>query len=172
MVSNLIPWRKKKNEIEVMRPRYDDPTYELTRGMSDMMDHFFRQFDSAFGIMPSWTRGGTGLGRLPSVDIAETNDEVTVTADLPGLDEKDIQVSLDGDILTLRGERKHEKEEKRKNYHRVERSYGSFVRSVALPEGIDRDNVKATFKKGVLQVSIAKLPGAKSASRHIPVQAG
>lgn len=173
MVSNLIPWKKKSrnNEVEVLRPLRDDPTYDLTRSMSDMVDHFFRRFDSDFGMTP-WLRDDAGLGRMPSIDVAETDEEVTISADLPGLDEKDIKVTLDGDTLTLRGERKHEKEEKRKNYYRAERSYGSFIRSIALPEGIDRDNVKATFKKGELNVRIGKLPGAKSSRRHIPVEAG
>ncbi|HMO51937.1 MAG TPA: Hsp20/alpha crystallin family protein [Kiritimatiellia bacterium] len=170
MVKNLIPWRKKKHEVEVLRPEQDDPTYDLTRGMADMMDHFFRRFDADFG--GSLLRGDFASSATPRLDIAETGEEVTVTADLPGLDEKDIQVSLDGDLLTLRGERRHEHEDKRKNYHRIERSYGSFVRTVALPEGIDRDNVKASFKKGVLTVTIGKTPGAKPSRRRIPVQTG
>lgn len=174
MVTNLIPWRKKSShhEVEVMRPQHEDPAYDLTRGMTDMIDTFFHRFDSEFGVTP-WFRGGdTGFARLPNVDIAETDDEVTITADLPGLDEKDITVTLDGETLTLRGERRHEKEEKRKNYYRAERSYGTFVRSMTLPEGIDRDNVKATFNKGVLHVRAGKLPGTKSTRRHIPVVAG
>ena len=172
MVSNLIPWKKRKNnEVDVLRPRHVDPTYDLTRSMSDMVDHFFRRFDSEFGLSP-WSREDAGFGVVPSVDVAETDDEVTVTADLPGLDEKDIKVTLDGDMLTLHGERKQEREEKKKNYYRSERSYGTFTRSIALPEGVDYDNVKATFKKGVLNVRIAKLPGTKTLRRHIPVQAG
>lgn len=167
MVKNLIPW-KKKNDVDVMRPYHDDPTYELTRGMSDIFDTFFRRFDEEPGS--PLMRREFGFSAMPSIDVDETDREVTVSADLPGLEEKDINVSLDGDILTLSGERKHEKEERRKNYHRVERAYGSFSRTVALPEGIDHDNVKATFKKGVLTVKIAKLPGAKSLQRHIPVQ--
>lgn len=167
MVKNLIPW-KRKNDVEVMRPYRDDPTYELTRGMSDIFDTFFRRFDEEFSS--PLMRREYGFSTMPNIDIDETDKEVTVTADLPGLEEKDINVSLDGDVLTLSGERKHEKEEKRKNYHRVERAYGTFSRSVALPEGIDHDNVKANFKKGVLTVKIAKLPGAKPSRRHIPVQ--
>jgi len=167
MVKNLIPW-KKKHDVDVMRPYRDDPTYELTRGISDIFDSFFRRFDEEPGS--PLMRREFGFSTMPSIDIDETDKEVTVSADLPGLEEKDINVSLDGDVLTLSGERKHEKEEKQKNYHRVERAYGSFSRSVALPEGIDHENVKATFKKGVLTVKIAKLPGAKSLRRHIPVQ--
>lgn len=174
MVMNLMPWkRKKESEFEALRPRrYEDPTYELTRGMSDMVDHFFRRFDSGFGMESPLLRDTFGFSGLPNVDVAETDDEVTVSADLPGLDEKDIKVTLDGDTLTLRGERKHEQEEKRKNYRRVECSYGSFVRSVNLPENIDQNNIKASFKKGVLNIRIGKVPGAASSRRHIPVESG
>lgn len=166
MVKNLIPWKKKHHEVEVMRP-HDDPTYDLTRGMADMVNQLFRRFDDDLG--GSLLRNEFGFSRMPSVDIAETDNEVTVSADLPGLEEKDIQVSLENDVLTLKGERKHEHEEKKKNYHRIERSHGSFQRSIALPEGIDRENVKATFKNGVLNVKIGKLPGARSSRRRIPV---
>lgn len=170
MVKNLMPWKKNRHEAEVLHPFRDDPAYELTRGLSDMFDGFFRRFDEEFGS--PLMRREFGFSNMPSVDVEETEKEVIVTADLPGLDEKDLKVSLEGDALTLSGERKHEKEEKNKNYHRVERAYGTFTRSIGLPEGIDRDNVKAAFKKGVLTVKIAKLPGAKPSRRHIEVEAG
>lgn len=170
MVKNLIPWKRKKHAVEVLKPFDEDPTFNLTRGMSDMVNQFFRRFDA--GLDSPLLRPEAGFGGLPQVDVAETENEVTVSADLPGLDEKDIKVSLDGDLLTLRGERRHEHEEKKEHYRCMERSYGSFHRSVVLPEGIDRDHVKATFNKGVLTVRITKMPGAKSSLRHIPVQAG
>ncbi len=174
MVMNLMPWRKKKeSEVEMWRPRrYEDPTYDLTRGMSDMVDHLFRRFDTGFDLDRPLLRNNFGFSGLPSVDITETGEDVTVSADLPGLDEKDIKVTLDGDTLTLRGERKHEKEEKSKNYRRVECSYGTFVRSVTLPEGIDENNIKASFKKGVLNIRIGKIPGLASSRKHIPVETG
>lgn len=167
MVKSLIPWRRKSHEVEVLKP-HDDPTFDLTRGMSDMVNQLFRRFEDDIG--GSLLRSEFGFAGLPSVDVSETDSEVTVSADLPGLEEKDIQVTLDGDVLTLKGERKHEHEEKKKNYHRIEKSYGTFHRSIALPEGIDRDNVKATFKKGVLNVTIGKLPGATSSRRRIAVE--
>ncbi|HMP88693.1 MAG TPA: Hsp20/alpha crystallin family protein [Kiritimatiellia bacterium] len=168
MVKNLIPWKRKKHEVEVLKPQ-GDPTYDLTRGMSDMVNQLFRRFDPE---VSSFFRPDFGWSNLPAVDIAETDKEITVTADLPGLDEQDIHVSLENDTLLIRGERKHEKEEKNKNYYRVERSYGTFHRSIALPDGADRDNIKATFKKGVLNVTIGKMPGAKAARRQIPVTVG
>ena len=168
-MKNLIPWKKKNTEVEVVRP-HDDPTFDLTRGMADTFNQLFRRFDEEWNQF--LTRGGPAFGGLPNVDVSETDDEVRVSADLPGLDEKDIKVSLDGDVLTISGERRYEHEEKRKHLHRVERSYGTFHRSIALPEEIDRENVKATFKKGVLHVTIAKRPGAKPSRRRIPVSTG
>lgn len=170
MVKNLMPWKRRKHEVEVLKPIDEDPTFNLTRGMSDMVNQFFRHLDA--GLDSPLLRPDAGLGGLPQIDVAETENEVTVSADLPGLDEKDIKVSLDGDLLTLRGERHHEREEKEKNYRCMERSYGSFHRSIVLPEGTDREHVKATFSKGVLTVTIAKVPGAKPSQRRIPVQTG
>jgi len=167
MVKNLIPWRKKPHEVEVLK-QYDDPTFDLTRGMADMVNRLFRRFDDDLG--GSLLRSEFGFGSLPSVDISETDSEIIVSADLPGLEEKNIQVTLDNDVLILKGERKHEHKEKKKNYHRIEKAYGVFHRSVTLPEGIDRDNVKATFKNGVLNVTIGKVPGAKPSHRRIPVE--
>jgi len=165
MVKNLIPWKNKKHEVEVMKPQ-TDPTYDLTRGMSDMVSRIFRQFDPELGGL---IHEDFGLSHLPAVDISETDTEVTVSADLPGLDEKDVQVTLENEVLTIRGERKYEHVEKNKNYHRVERSYGTFHRSITLPEGINQDDVKATFSKGVLNVRIGKRPNAKPLRRRIKV---
>ena len=108
----------------------------------------------------------------PSVDVSETDDEVQVTADLPGLTEKDVEVTLEDGALTIRGEKKEEREEKKRNYHLVERSYGRFERAVALPHGIDPGKVKARFRNGVLHVTLPKTPENRSRSRAIEITAG
>ena len=90
------------------------------------------------------------------VDIAETDKDIEITAELPGLEEKDVQVNVADDVLTIKGEKKAEKEEKDKNYHRIERSYGSFCRSLQLPAGANADAIKATLKNGVLKVTVTK----------------
>jgi HSP20 family protein len=167
MVKNLIPWKKKNHEVEVLSPN-DDPTFNLTRGLTEMVNEMFRPFEHRWPH--PLLRSHSGMRLMPKIDLEETDTEVTVTADLPGLDEKDIQITLDDSFLTLRGERKEEREKKGKNYHHVERSYGAFHRSIALPEGVDRDTIKATFKKGVLHVTIGKLPGHERSIRRIPVQ--
>lgn len=92
----------------------------------------------------------------PAVDVSETADKVVVKAELPGIDAKDIDISLSGDILTIKGEKKSEREEKKENYHLVERSYGSFSRSLRLPAAVDADKIEAGYKQGVLTVTCPK----------------
>jgi HSP20 family protein len=93
---------------------------------------------------------------LPAVDVSETGEKITVTAEIPGMEAKDIDISIVGDTLVIKGEKKSEKEEKEENYHMVERSYGSFSRSMKLPAAVDADKVDATYKNGVLTVVLPK----------------
>ncbi|MBK8574787.1 MAG: Hsp20/alpha crystallin family protein [Elusimicrobia bacterium] len=99
---------------------------------------------------------------VPRLDMSETEQEIKVTAELPGMDEKDVTVTLEGDLLTLKGEKKAETEEKGKNFHRLERTYGSFQRVITLPSEVDATKVTAGFKKGVLTVTLAKSPTAQT----------
>ncbi len=97
----------------------------------------------------------------PSMDISETKDSLVAKVEVPGMEQKDIQISLQEDLLTIKGEKKQEKEEKDERYHRVERSYGAFVRSIRLPVAVDASKVMATFKNGLLTVTLPKTPAAK-----------
>ena len=99
---------------------------------------------------------------VPRLDMSETEQEIKVTAELPGMDEKDVTVTLEGDVLTLKGEKKAETVEKGKNFHRLERTYGSFQRVVTLPAEVAATKVTAGFKKGVLTVTLAKSPAAQT----------
>jgi HSP20 family protein len=96
------------------------------------------------------------------VDVSETADKIVVKAEVPGLDSKDIDISLSGDILTIKGEKKSEREEKEENYHLVERSYGSFARSIRLPVGVEADKIEASYKQGVLTVTCPKKEEVKA----------
>jgi HSP20 family protein len=119
------------------------------------IDRLFDDFTRGFPTFP--TIAGTGPTTLmPSVDVTETDKEIEITAELPGLEEKDVQVNLSDNLLTIRGEKKAEKEQKDKNYRLVERSYGSFERTLELPEGINADAIKANISKGVLKVTVPK----------------
>ncbi len=120
---------------------------------------FFRLFDTLFNqdqgediATRTWT---------PPVDVRETPEAYVVTAELPGLARDDIQITLENNILRLTGERKFERDEKQENYHRIERSYGAFTRSFALPSQVDAERVQANFKDGLLTVSVPKAEAAR-----------
>ena len=133
-----------------------DPFSELT-DLRREMDQIFGNF---FGRTP-FSMATTEGNWSPLVDIHETNEGFQLMAELPGVKQEDIQVSVEGDTLTLKGERKHETEVKQDQYHRIERSYGSFERSILLPSVVDATRVKATYKDGVLEVQLPKKEEAK-----------
>ncbi|MGI6247060.1 MAG: Hsp20/alpha crystallin family protein [Pseudochelatococcus sp.] len=108
----------------------------------------------------------------PAVDLVEKDEAYEIAAELPGLDEKDVEVSLSGGILTIRGEKSAESDEKRKGYHLSERRYGAFTRSFRVPDGIDAEKIEASFAKGVLTVRLPKSATATRESRAIEVKAG
>lgn len=140
-----------------------DP-YREFRGLTDRLNR-------AFGSSSSRRDEEMSLGSwLPPVDIAEDEDKLVLSAELPGFTENQIQIQMEGGVLTLRGERKFEDEKNGRNYHRVERSYGEFVRSFTLPNNVDRENIRATFRNGVLEVDLPKREEAKP--RQIPIGSG
>jgi HSP20 family protein len=106
---------------------------------------------------------------LPSLDVAETKSDLLVKAELPGMDPQDIEISLDEGVLTIKGEKKQEKEEKEEGYHLVERTYGSFTRSIRLPKDVQKDKINASFKNGVLKVVLPKSEEAKKKEIKIKV---
>jgi HSP20 family protein len=126
------------------------------------IDRLFEDFGRGF-----MTLGTPAL--MPSMDVAETEKEIEITAELPGLEEKDVEINVADNVLTIKGEKKSEKEEKEKDYHLVERSYGSFSRTIELPTGTDVDKIKASISKGVLKVVVPKTAPAQV--RKIDVKA-
>ena len=106
----------------------------------------------------------------PSVDISETKDDFVVKAELPGLEAKDVNVSISGNVLTIKGEKKAEEEEKDEHYHRVERYSGSFQRAFQLPSGVKADKVEANFDKGVLKVTLPKVEEAKKKEIEVKIK--
>lgn len=143
----------------------DHPFFHLQREMNRLFDDFSRGFD----VAPLRTGGRFGIF-MPSVDVKEDDKEITVKAELPGMDEKDIEVLLADNVLTLKGEKKKETEEREKDYYHMERSYGSFKRVIPLPTGIDAKKVNADFKNGVLTVSLPKTEEAAVKGKKIPVK--
>jgi HSP20 family protein len=140
---SLIPIGRDRNVA-----RSDNPFISLQREIDRLFDNFTQGF-------PALSTGGAAE-LLPNLDVTETDKQIEITAELPGLEEKDVQVNLADNVLTIRGEKKAEKEEKDKTYRLVERSYGSFVRSLELPEGVNADAIKASIDKGVLKVTVPK----------------
>jgi len=134
--------------------------------ITDLKQEMDRLFDRAFE--PRWDEFLATGDWAPSLDLSETKDALVLKMEIPGMDAKDIQVSFQENLLTVKGERKQEKEEKDERHHVVERSYGAFTRSMRLPVGVDSSKVNATFKSGVLSVTMPKTPAAKGTS--IPVK--
>jgi HSP20 family protein len=126
----------------------DNPFLSLQNEIDRLFDNFTRGFPTLGNSVTNVT--------LPTMDVAETDKEIEITAELPGLEEKDVQINVADNVLTIRGEKKAEKEQKDKNYRLVERSYGSFERSLQLPDGVDADAIKASIDKGVLKVVVPK----------------
>jgi HSP20 family protein len=171
MTRKLVPWRRERTDLPARREE-DNPFLSLHRSMNELFEDFFKDFEDAFHGSP-WNAIVRSAGiATPRVDVSETDAEVTVTADLPGLEEKDIAVTLDNDVLTIRGSRKDEREEKKKNYHLMERAYGEYQRSILVPGSVDKDKVKASFKNGVLKIALPKRPEAKTATKKIDISAG
>jgi len=129
------------------------------------MDRLFERF---FGELP--TLEFPAFGWTPRLDVSETKDSVTVKVELPGLEPKDLDISISGNMLTIKGEKKQETEEKDEHHHLVERAYGSFSRMVQLPAPVSADKVKATFKNGVLTIALPKTEEAKRKAIPIKVE--
>jgi HSP20 family protein len=130
---------------------------------------FNRLFNSFFDTPTTAADGSIARRWIPAVDLAETEGDYVLKADLPGLTEKDVHIELENNVLTVSGERKAENEESGQGFRRVERSYGSFTRRLTLPEGVDADAIKATVNNGVLEVHIPKPEAAKPRKVEIAV---
>jgi HSP20 family protein len=136
------------------------------RDVVSIQDEMNRLFDDFFGrpvLKTGWTEGVWS----PTVDVSEDKDNVIIRAEMPGMSKEDVKISIQDNVLTLKGEKKQEKEEKDKNYHRIERSYGSFCRSFQLPTSVKSDKVKASYKDGVLSVTLPKTEEVKP--KEIPI---
>ena len=166
---DLIPFggRDRRGELAT---RGDNPFESFQREMNRLFDDFFRGFGGT--TLPAPGRFGEGFfgAATPRVDVSETDDAYEVVAELPGLEEKDVDVLLDRNMLTLKGEKRAEREQRDKNYYLAERSFGSFRRAIPLPVEIDQNKVEANFKNGVLTVRLPKAEQARSQAKRIEVR--
>lgn len=171
--NKLLPWQWGKKQVPVRHE--DGPSFGthhpmMHPEMSRTFDDFFRSFSmfpSGSSMFPTVFESLSNFE--PKVDLRETEKELKVTAELPGMEDKDIDVSISRDSLTIRGEKTEEKEKNNKGYHRMERSYGSFHRVVWLPAEIDADNVDASFKNGVLSITMPKIAPSQPESKRITI---
>jgi len=162
-VRDLVPWaRGDRERSPATRSDSISPVVSLHREMNRLFDDVFRGFDDA--------RFWGGRGAWPSVDVEETDKEYRVTAELPGLEERDVEVLLQDGLLTVRGEKKLETETRGRSYS--ERFYGRFERQITLDQDVDDSAVKATFKNGVLTVTVPRNARAVERSKRIPINAG
>lgn len=142
MFNSIIPW-KKREEHAIM---------PLRERMNTLFDDFFKDFHS----MSPWYSSFEKSEFIPSIDVSENEKEVQINAELPGMTDKDIEVHLQNNTLVLKGEKKQEQEKKEKDYHHIERRYGSFYRSIPMPEEVETEKIEANFKNGVLNIRIPK----------------
>lgn len=167
--------------VEVKKPAPPAATAPDTwRSFRTEMDRLFDRFAGGLG-MPSLSRLFDGAPAMrfettftmpnPAMDVTEDKDSYKLTAELPGMSESEIEIALADGTLTLKGEKKQEKEQKDKNYYMSERAFGSFERSFTLPEGIDADKISADFAKGVLTITLPKKPEAKVEPKKVEVKA-
>lgn len=166
-IGDLIPWGRDKDKPpanEDLSP--NTPLATLQRDINTVFEEFWQRVEKG------WSGRTGAVGPFgPSTDVAETDDSVEVAVELPGMAEDDIEILLSGDAMTIRGEKKVAREEKRKGVYMSERSYGSFYRTIPLPPGVDTDKAQARFKRGVLTVTLPKSAEAQARVKRIPVKA-
>jgi len=155
-------WRRHRGDRDLATRREEYPYLSFQRDVNRLFEDFFRGFD-----VPSFGAGTEWAGFNPRIDIEEKDGEVQVTAELPGMEQKDFELSLAGDLLVLSGEKREEREDKAGGWH--ERSYGRFERAIPLPAEIDTEHAKAEFKNGVLRVHLPKSAAAREQTKRIPV---
>lgn len=169
-----VPTKPEKTPAAAM-PQIWRPFDDLRREVDQLFEDFGAGFwrspfrSSLFGIAP-FRRNEAASAAMPAVDVSETDDAYEITVELPGIDEKDVEVKLANGILTIKGEKQEEKEEKQKGYHMRERSFGSFQRSFQVPDGVDVDKINASFTKGLLSVTLPKSAEAQKAEKQIAVK--
>ncbi len=163
MARKEVAVQRETGRMPAERHEWMNPLSRFRAEMDNLMEGFFHGFTP----FPS-TLDADGFA--PRVDVVDSDKEIKVLAELPGMDEKDIEVSLSRDELTIKGEKKEEKEERSKGYYRNERCFGSFTRTIGLPLEIEADKAEASFKKGVLTVRLPKTKGAIDEARKIRVK--
>ena len=182
-LKSILPWKRDGKKLPIQRDadvmdNTEYPLLSLQNEMNRLFEDFWqnpfsmRPFATFDRMWPSTMSGSTWSGFNPNVDISETDREIKLEAELPGLDEKDIEISISEDVLTIKGEKRHENKRKENNYYYAERSYGTFTRQFALPNAVDEDKIDATFKKGILTITMPKRPEVVEQRKRIAIKTG
>ncbi len=146
--------------------------YDVFEVMRNEMNRMFDRFDRGWTGLPSMMRSAAGYPMSFGLDVREDDKAIMIDAELPGVEEKDVKLTIANGVLSITGEKKTEREETKDNYHLAERSFGSFSRSLRLPDTIDESKVEARFDKGVLKITAPKKPEAKKVERKIEISKG
>lgn len=149
--------------------KWDPFRWDPFKELEDISERFHRIFDRLPALRESRRETMTVADWVPTVDISEDDNEYLIKAEAPEVDKKDLKVTIQDGVLTIQGERKREKEEKGKRFHRVERSYGTFARSFSLPEDATENDIKAEFKDGVLFVHLPKSEKARRKAVEVKI---
>ena len=162
-------------EVKKATPAAGAPVPDVWRSFRSEMDRLFDRFGfpslrRMFDIEPGWRPVSSFSFSAPAIDMSEDDKVYKITAELPGLDAKDVDVSVSGNTLVLKGEKRQEKEEKNKNYFFSERAYGSFQRAFELATTVDRDKIAADYSKGVLTITLPKTAEAQKQAKKIEVR--
>lgn len=165
----MTPWTAKKH-LPVRREE-EHPVYSLQREMNKVFDDFFgaRSWEG-FGEFPALATEHFMGDVTPRIDMSETDKELLLKVELPGMSEKDVEISINRDLLTISGEKKQENEHTEKGWYRMERQYGSFSRSIPLPYEVESDKVEAVYKNGVISIKLPKSAVQQKATKSIPVK--
>jgi HSP20 family protein len=182
-IKKFAPWNWFKKEddnttVPVQLPEKTNDNFYMHDPLGEFhnrIDRLFDGFFNEFGLSPLRSEkqrieGIDGVILKPRLDVGATDSDYAVSVEIPGVSEKDISLELSEETLIIRGEKKQDKEHKDKNFYRLERSYGSFQRTLSLPEDADRENIKANFKNGVLGISIPRLSLPEKEARKIEIK--
>jgi len=163
---------RKSETVGTPAPRYRDPFAEMRSEMDRVFDAFLGRGFLGRPSVPSLPSAMAQPLVAPDIDIRENDKEIVLEAELPGIDEKDVAAVVKNGVLSLKGEKKVERDEKKDAWHLSERSYGAFQRTFQLPDGIDEDAIKASFEKGVLRIAMPKIPEKTPAEKKIEIGNG
>ena len=160
---------QKREEATDIGARLASTPFEFMRRFGEEMDKLFGDFDFGRGwLPPAIARGGPGLW-APQIEMFEQDEQLIVRADLPGLTSDDVNVEIDNDAITIEGERRSEQNENREGFYRTERSYGKFYRRLPLPDGVEAENADATFRDGVLEITMNAPKRTESKPRKVEI---